>query len=301
MCVNITKIKYIYLISGYTKSGKDYFSNNFQLEGQFSDSFLLTNNFTENIRSTDNFSDKIRSKDNFSDNIRSRDNIPNNISENNIRSTDNLPENILSTNDLPDNIRLTNIRLTNIRSTDNFPNNFAKYSIYSKNNTINDLKYIEKSETIKFATPLIQHINNIFNNGEPHEIRKDQKLVLYNGTIRDYMKEISIGIKKIDLHFFAKHAANEIIKNNMKYVKISDFRFEEEINYFKEFFNSNEYKIITIRVHRTGIEIPNFIISENSLDNFDFDFFVVPHNLEEKSTEEIKCHNSHFLNCKKIN
>ena len=184
---------------------------------------------------------------------------------------------------------------------DYFSTHFQEYSYYSQTKNVNELNLLNKASTLKFSTSLIGLIDNIFQNNEPHESRKDKNPEGYEGTYRDYMKQIAYGIKLVDKSFFAKKIAKEIIDKKINIVKVTDFRFEEEYNYFQEKFKNTNYKIITIRVHRTGINIPVNIVSENSLDNFDFDFYVFSKDLERDSVKEMLKINKYFKKCKKIN
>jgi hypothetical protein len=86
----------------------------------------------------------------------------------------------------------------------------------------------------------------------------------YNGSIRDYFKEISIGIKNVDREFFAKSVVCRIINSKSDNFVITDLRFPEELETIVRELPG--YVIRIIRVHREGIFGPNLeAVSENSL------------------------------------
>lgn len=183
---------------------------------------------------------------------------------------------------------------------DYFAMNLSEYTIYTKSGNPGDLNYLPLSCVAKFADRLIGVCDALFNSIEPHEKRKDQQPAGYEGTYRDYMKAIAIAVKSIDREIFAKALLYDIAHYHGSDVKVTDFRFPEEFEYLKSASECNNFEIITIRVHRTGITIPKNIASENSLDNFDFDFYVFPKNCDYQALQELKCINPHALGCKKV-
>lgn len=166
--------------------------------------------------------------------------------------------------------------------------NDSSYVFYTKKNDIEALKdNISCSLKLKFADKLIEVTNTLFEDITPHEIRKDTSPTGYNGTFRDYMIEIAHGVKKIDKEIFAKLASKKIdlFVRHMS-VKVTDFRFEEEYTCLQKIFKDKN-EIVTIKVHRPGIIKFEKTQSENSLDNFCFDYYAFPSSCEKECLEEM--------------
>lgn len=96
--------------------------------------------------------------------------------------------------------------------------------------------------------------------------RTYRELLQYFGT--EFVREF------FDDSIWAKIVVDKIKKFDYwdKFV-ISDFRFKNEFNTLRDSL-SNDYKIVTMRVDRFNADTKDIHISENDLNDFDFDYIL---------------------------
>lgn len=138
-------------------------------------------------------------------------------------------------------------------------------------------------ETLSFAEPLKDIVAKTFlitqSELEDYKNNPERYKVLVRDTVEDTSKELTdfrqvlndLGTP-IMKHYFGDNVwvnltENKIKKSQSKVIIISDFRFPVEHLKLKD------TKVVTIKVNREGLEHSD-LISENSLNDFKFDYYI---------------------------
>jgi len=157
------------------------------------------------------------------------------------------------------------------------------------------------SEELHFATTvkewakkdfalLIKRLNNIFKQNKLNQyITKNKhwgnadKNIISRTLLQIYGTDIFRN--RIDFNFWVKMVEEKILNSNKDVFIISDVRFENEIEYFK----NKDFDIITIRIERDKIENKDEHESEKALDNYkNFDFIIHNNSTKKEFIKKIK-------------
>jgi hypothetical protein len=181
-----------------------------------------------------------------------------------------------------------------LMKSDDVHRNYSAFYLHGECELPTTFRGMERHSFAQILRDLIQPLFGITICDEMYNKIKDDRSVVrtYNGSIRDYFKEISIGIKRVDQEFFAKSVVCRIINSESDNFVITDLRFPEELETIVRELPG--YVIRVIRVHRAAGPDPNLeAISENSLLNLSPDVVLLTNDNKE---DDMVSYNTYYEN-----